>query len=243
MTRKVIQVHGICFLTAIMTAVTLISCMSSSVQWVTQAEENSFIELTPGDAALVRSIYCDVYLEPVDEIKWKKLLGFYRYATGNPHLKTYDIPPLEFMHFIVTNTGDDPLIIKDAFIEAGGEVIRSLSAEEIQQRFPYKRYDIFNFKNLFAMRRFTGEKEDIMSIDYPRQTLDLRFDFISPGDTVVFLRAFDWVSFSYDRYTVAIIVQSGNYARRISFKLKRVQYRKGGPDFRAPEKRSYDDIL
>lgn len=243
MAGKSLRAYCVLPLVLFVFAAASLSCLSSSVIWVTKAEETVFAQLTPGDTALVRSIFCDVSLEPVNEKKLKKLLSFKFYSNGNPLLKSYSIPPFEFMHFVVKNTGKHPLTIEEAYVEAGNRVMQSLTCDDIAKKYPYKRYEIFNFKNLFAMRRLIAEKQNILGIDYSRQTIDVRFNFIAPGDRVVFMRTFDWVPLSFDTFTVVLVVKSAGFARKISFNLKRECYRKGGSLFREQDKRGYDDIL
>ena len=212
------------------------SCRSSVLKRVVAAEENSYVDIRKNNSGLIRSVFCDVYIEHIDAEKWEKLLKFKVYAGETLLLTRYQVPPLEFMHFIIRNTSNYPLVIKEVCIEGERGTIPSLTSHDIERAYRSHLYSVFDFDALYSPRRLTAAHYAIDDIRYESETIGYNFGFIAQGDTVLFVRAFEWIPASMDRFSVVITVKAGGVQRTIRFPMRRYLYRRGGPDFREPER-------
>jgi hypothetical protein len=152
-----------------------------------RAFERGDVDIIKGKAGLMRTIYCDIYIEHVDSEGWEHLrrFPFFRgVGNGNP-------VPVCF-HFIIENTWKKPFLIDRIEILHDGRVIHSEDFSFIKdKRYMEKRFSIY-LPSLMKMRRILTDDILLQDIDFSDDTVEYRLGFIAPGDRVSFFRLFSW---------------------------------------------------
>ncbi len=226
-------------------AVALVHAASCSpgVKRVIEPFENRYIDIPGKGAALARSAACDVFIEHVDPEKWKKLLSFSAYSSGNPLTAAYRVPPFEFFQVVVRNTSDQPIAVEDCYVRWRAGKAVALGAGELRARCRGGSYRIYDFEGLLSFRRVVRGPFSISEMDYAKNTIGLRLQFIPAGDSVLFIRAFDWIPVEADSFDVVLVTRAGGRSSSVSMTMSRREYRTRGKKFAEPRKNEEEDGL
>ena len=95
-----------------------------------EPEQRLVLEVKKGGCALIRTRLCDVAAEPIDHLKWKKLLeqGVF---TGDRRVQAGTrIPKFLFFHLVVSNVGTVPLVIDSVTLHYGTVEKSPVSVDE-----------------------------------------------------------------------------------------------------------------
>ena len=204
-----------------------------------EPEQSLVIEAREGRCAVLRSRICDVAIEQIDPPKWRKLLG-YRMLAGRGSPAETRIPKFAFFHIVVSNMGSLPLGIDSITLHYGSVEKKPIAVEDAVKRSRSPAYRAFDFKKVLAARRLMGDRYCLKKINYERDVIDYRLDFIIPGDRLIRIVAFEWVPVQFRRLRVAVRVsQLGSAEKKvIDFNFRRFEYRTRGAYYRKPGKKS-----
>ena len=97
--------------------------------------ENIAVDILHAWAAGVRSIYCEITVEPADEGRWKDLMKTAAYHRPGSRLVSRRRPPLTAFLVLLKNTVNAPIRIEKTQILAGGDVMEALGADGLGARF------------------------------------------------------------------------------------------------------------
>jgi hypothetical protein len=206
-----------------------------------EPEQRLVLEVKKGRCALIRTRLCDVAAEPVDHLKWRKLLG-QSVFTGDRRVQAEArIPKFLFFHLVVSNVGPVPLVIDSVTLHYGTVEKSPVSVDEALKRSKSPAYRAFRFKNILTDKRLMGDEYCLKKIDYERNVIDYRLGFINPGDRIIRIAVFDWVPVQYRDLRLAVhVLPLGEGAEKkvIDFKFKRFEYRTRGRYYRRPSEKS-----
>ncbi len=173
------KIKKIIFPIIVFLAIQFFSCGGSNGAMFYRAVERADVEIVQGRAGLIRTLYCDVYLEHVDNENWsmiKRNSIFKGAGTGNP------IDPC--FHFIIINTWDKPFEIDKIEAFYKNELIRVEEYNFIKdEKYKDSRYAV-SISSLMKKRRLLTERDVLRDIDFENDTVEYRLGFIAPGDRV-----------------------------------------------------------
>ncbi|MBP7739047.1 MAG: hypothetical protein KA369_23970 [Spirochaetes bacterium] len=199
--------------------------------------ENIAVDILQARAARVRSIYCEITVEPVDEARWKDLMKAAAYRKPGPQMALQRTPTLSAFLVLLKNTLNAPLRIEKAQIVAGDAVMEALRADGLGARFRSPAYGWCDFDRLLSIRRMTGEQEALYKIDIDRDTIETRLDFIPPRDTVLAVMAFEKIPPGIRRFKLRFSIAALGGTREVLIDFTRREYRAAdtGKNERVPD--------
>lgn len=163
-----------------------ISCSSEGkVKGIYRAAERSDVDIVGNRAGLIRTVYCDIYIENLSMDLRQKIFDSDVYRGRGRGL------PLEpCFQFIILNTWNRPLKIENILLRYDNEDHEPELFDYIKDPgYSEKRFAV-NLNNMMQARRLLSDDELIDEIDYDTETVEYRSDFIAPGDKVLFYRFF-----------------------------------------------------
>lgn len=204
-----------------------------------EPEQRLVIEAKEGRCAVLRTRICDVAVEQIDAPKWRRLLG-YRMLAGRGSPTETRIPKFAFFHLVVSNVGSLPLGIDSITLHYGSVEKKPIPVEDAVKRSRSPAYRAFDFKKILAAKRLMGDRYCLKKIDYERDVIEYRLDFINPGDRLIRIVAFEWVPVQFRelRVTVRVSPLGGAEKKVIDFNFRRFEYRTRGTYYRKPGEKS-----
>lgn len=201
------------------------------------------IEMRDERCALIRAQLLDVSLQPIEAEDWEKLLEYEPFA-GEKN-ETQRVPRLLFFQMTALNSGNRPWLLKNLSLAIvhGGTEKSPLSAQKASELYTSPAYSSINFTNLFAPRRLITEKYCIEEIDYERDLIEYRLEFINPGERVLLIYAFEWLPVEVREFSLRATLKEGEVKKSIDFGVRRLEYRAKGTRFTKPEKPRQEHIL
>ncbi|HNX23321.1 MAG TPA: hypothetical protein PKG60_04695 [Spirochaetota bacterium] len=180
--------------------------------------ERADIDIIGGRAGLIRTVYCDIYIEYVDSGSWNYLKNFNMFkgsGKGNP------VDPC--FHFIIVNTWNKPFIIEKVEAAYNGEIIPVEDYSFIKDKsYLGNRYSV-NISSLLKKRRILSDKNLLGEIDFENETAGYRLNFIAPGDKVSFFSFFQRIS-SGKSSKIRVIIKYFDVKKVIDFDIGRFEY-------------------
>lgn len=162
-------------------------CTSAVNKMFYRTVERGDVDIIHGRAGLIRTVYCDIYIEHVDNEIWKQLkeVPFFKgKGTENP-------APVCF-HFIIENTWKKPFQVERVEIIHEGQAFQAEDFSFIKDKtYTERRYSV-NLSSMLKKRRILTDAALLREIDFTDDTIDYRLDFIAPGDRISFFRFFTW---------------------------------------------------
>ncbi|OHD66047.1 MAG: hypothetical protein A2176_09820 [Spirochaetes bacterium RBG_13_51_14] len=198
---------------------------------VTRPAERSDIDIIKSGSALIRSLYCDITAEAVDDALWRKLRTARAYSLVPGSAARQRIPPLTAFHVMVKNTAPTPIRIEKAQVRYGAVARDALAADEIAGRLKSPSYSVYNFCALLSPRRLLEEKDAAGNIDYDRDTISSKLDFVPPNDTVLKLIVFDRIPVEAGTFKLLIRITASGREKIIDFDFTGRDYRTNGEDY------------
>jgi hypothetical protein len=186
---------------------------------------------------LVRSLFADVRAEHIDEAKFHQLLKNKVFIKEDMNAGRYRVPKFIFFQIIAANMGSEPVKVESIELSTGGQTYRALTADEIKKRTPSPAYSLLNIDAIFSPRIIYSEEYGAAAVKYDEDTAGYEFDFISPGDTVLRIAAFDPVPVQHRDHVLKVTVTSSGLVKPVEFHLTREEYRTRGDDFRKKQER------
>lgn len=198
------------------------------------------VDLDEDGRAVIRTLNGEASIQNIETSDWKPLLD--NDIFRNRHASSaYRVPHLLFYAITVKNSGDYPMILKNAELIYGNISNPSLTPDNISKRFSSPFYKIFNFAGILSPLRIVADEESFKNINFDADTVKYKLDFIPAGDTLLQIVSFDYPPASVRSYKIGITISVRGYARTLMFMINRREYRTEGDDF--IEKRYTDEDL
>jgi len=186
--------------------------------WIYRAGERGDVNIVGDRAGLIRTVYCDIYIENLSRELREKIYESDVYGGGG---RGFPVEPC--FQFIITNTWSRPLKIDKISI-------RYDSSDREPEFFDYikdseyaeKRFSV-NLNSMQQYRRLLSDDELIDEIDYDTETVEYRSDFIAPGDKILFYRFFPVVPHRKG-VKIYIIIKYFEMKKIIDFDITRFEY-------------------
>jgi hypothetical protein len=188
------------------------------------------------ESALIRTQYCDMYMEYVDRKKWESVMKFNLYSNGKI---SYRIPHFSPYFITVKNAFTKPLKITGIYLLARGNIYPRLNTEELKKEFGTEQYENFNFSSLNTARRLLPVSLEVdvtapslTKINFEKDTVSFFPDYIAPEDIIVFFAFFKAASTIDNKYKIKIELDAGGIKKVIDFDFIKSEYRTEGKHFR-----------
>jgi hypothetical protein len=209
-----------------LSAAFLLSCLPGErLVHVTRPVERTDVEITAGGGALIRSVYCDVTVEPADAAFWDRVGRTAAYGKKPSPGARRRVPPLAAFHLIIKSTIGSPLRLERARITAGDTARDSLTRDAVARRLSSPAYSCYDFAGLLSYRRLMVERDSSRWIDYDRETIASTLDFIPPGDSVVTMVLFERPPVGQERFRITLEFSSLGGRKAVSCDFDRRDYR------------------
>ena len=204
----------------------LLSCLPGErLVHLVRPVERTDVEITADGGALIRSVLCDVTIEPADAALWDRLAKTAAYGKKPAPGARRRVPPLAAFHLIIKSTVGSPLRLERSRISYGDGAGDSLERGAVARRLASPAYSYYNFAGLLSYRRLTRERDSCRWIDYDRETLASTLDFIPPGDTVVTMMLLERPSAGQERFRLTLEFSSAGNRRAVSCDFTARDYR------------------
>lgn len=172
-------------LIAMLAAISVIGCFRSSDSVFLRADERADVEIVKGRAGLIRTVYCDIYIEYVDADGWNYIR---KNSTFRGDGIGYPVKPCFFI--IVVNTWNRPVVVEKVESLYNGKLNAAEDFSFIRDPdYAASRYSV-NLDRMMKPRRLLSDGDIFEEIDFDEDSLEYRLDFIAPGDRVSFFRFF-----------------------------------------------------
>jgi len=202
----------------VMLMMQLLNCTSGGQTLFYRPMERSDVDIIGGRVGLIRTVYCDIYIEYVDTESWNYLKTFSIFkgnGKGNP------VDPC--FHFIIVNTWNKPFIVDKVEASYMGEIIPIEDYSFIKDRnYLDDRYSV-NISSLLKKRRVLSEEDLLREIDFEDETAEYRLNFIAPGDKVSFFSFFRRVP-SGKSTKIRVAIKYFDLKKVIDFDIGRFEY-------------------
>ncbi len=225
----------------IMVMLALLSCQPrNGLLQETLPSESAVVEILGIKIARVRSISCDIMVEPVNAEGWDRLAKASVYRRAGPGPVVRRIPPVAAFLVILKNTVNAPIRLAKTRIICSGTTMELLTAETIITRFRSPSYSWLDFGRLLSFRRLVAEPESLAKIDFDRDTIETRLDFIPPQDTVIIVTAFDRIPVEFRKFKLLFTIAAMGATRDIAVEFNRNEYPAGDKKIKKAET-DYDE--
>jgi len=192
-----------------------IGCSSTDKISFYRAVERADTEIINGKVGLIRTIYCDIFIEHIDSNTWQ-------YIKKNNAFKGEGIesPSDPCFHFIVENTWNKPIVIDKIEILNKDNIAPSEDYSFIKDKnYLENRYAI-NISSLLKNRRILSEHILVKDIDFKDDTALYGLDFIAPGDKVSFFKFFGNIP-SGKLSKIRVTIKYSDFKKVIDFDIAR----------------------
>ena len=202
----------------IISGVFALSCVPGSGGMIYRAVERGDVEIVKNRAGLIRTLYCDIYIEHLDRELRSRITESAIYKGGGK-----DFPAEPCFQFIILNTWNKPVTVENIRVQYNNEVYDPEFYDYVKDPgYLAKRFNV-NLPAMWKYRRLLGEAELIKEIDYDSDTIDYRADFIAPGDRVLFFRFFRVIPHRRD-VKISVTIKYFDMKKIIDFDIGRFEY-------------------
>ncbi len=190
------------------------------------------VDIRKGGCALIHGRYFDVSAEAIDEERWANLVRSASFARQRDSKAEPRTPRIPFFNIVVYNADSEPVAVKKITVRYGDKEMAALSIESVREKCKSPSYKLYDFDKLLKNRRLLRDEVCLKQIDFDRDSLEYRFDFINPGERVSRIIAFDWLPVEYRNFVLSVEIVSSKFKKVIDFDFHRFEYRKKGEVFR-----------
>ncbi|MCL1834370.1 MAG: hypothetical protein FWG49_07710, partial [Leptospirales bacterium] len=145
-------------------------------------------EIINGKVGLIRTIYCDIFIEHIDSSTWNYIKKFDTFKG-----KGIETPADPCFHFIVENTWNKPIVIDKIEIINQDNTASTEDYSFIKDTHYLENRYAVNISSLLKSRRILSEHILIRDIDFEEDTALYRMYFIAPGDKLSFFKFFSYI--------------------------------------------------
>lgn len=196
----------------------LLNCSGADKTLFYRAAERADVDIVDGRAGLIRSAYCDIYIENLNSESWDYLKNF-KFFKGNGRGNPVD----PCFHFIIVNTWDKPFIVDKIDVLYKGETISPEDYSFIRDKnYLENRYSV-NISSFMKKRRLFTDKNLLMDIDFESESAEYRLDFIAPGDRVSLFTFFQRVP-AGKKSKIRVSIKYFDIKKVIDFDIDRFEY-------------------
>ncbi len=205
-------------------------------------KEKYGVEAGKDGYAACRDGTMELSVEPVSDNHWQKLLGFECFKNRKSTSSSWRTPKLLFHHLTIKNTGTGPVRIAGIKIGYGQAEKSAISSGEIKKICKSPAYSMIDFTSLVKSRRILGRDISLNDIDFDRDTIEYRLDFIGGGDLISRMIAFEWIPVEFRTYKITLQLETLGDIKIINLEFNRMEYHESGP-FSRPEEDDLEDEL
>lgn len=228
----------------ILPLMTCLSCIRTGLMHEIKPTDRADVETTKYGTAIIRSIYCDIFVEAVDAILWRNIRNSDAYGkTPQPGILQRN-PPLVAFQAIVKNTLNAPIQLKKAQLIFSSGAMNAITVTGIGKQLNSPSYSGFNFSAMLSFRRLISEWDYMKNVDYDRDTIDLKLNFVPPRDTVLTIIAFERIPVEVRTFKLQFMIEAMGNIKTIDFDFARHEYRAGEKDDSGKNKKeraTYDE--
>lgn len=208
----------ILFIVTISISFFLFCCSGVKSRQIYRAAERGDVDIVGGRAGLIRTVYCDIYIENLNSELRQRVYDSEIFKGGGRGM------PMEpCFQFLIVNTWNRPLTIEKI-------VLRYDNSDHEPEFYDYikdpgykeKRFAV-NLDSMMQIRRLLTDDELIDEIDYDFETVEYRSGFIAPGDKVLFFRFFPVVP-QRKNVKIYISIKYFDMKKIIDFDISRFDY-------------------
>ena len=191
--------------------------------------------------SVITSKNYEISIEPINKSHWGMIDVSKLFFKNNKSLSNTRLPRLAFFQIIISNTGRNPIEIKNISLKNNNINRTNLSLEEVENKCKSPVYSIFKFDKILSNKRLFSSSMCPKKIDYKIDTIDYNLQFILPQDKIIKIVAFEWIPVEYRKFSIEIKLKSlnndNNNNKNIAvFDFTRFEYRTKGRVFTRPEK-------
>lgn len=201
------------------------SCLSPGLVHTITPVERPDVETTRYGTALIRSLYCDIVAEPLDKRSWRKIRSSRAYGKTLDPGSFQRTPPLTAFQAVIKNTVNAPIQLKKAQLCFGPHTVDALNADSLRYRLRSSSYSGFNLDAIPSLRRLISEWDLTEDIDYDRDTIDMKLDFIPPRDSILTIIPFERMPVASRTFKLRLVIAAMGSAKTIDFDFTRDEYR------------------
>jgi len=215
------------FLILILSASLCTSCLRTGLVRSITPVERPDVEATKYGTATVRSLYCDIMVEPVDDGLWRSIRNSAAYGKTPDPGSLQRTPPLTAFQVVVKNTLNAPIQLRNTQLSFGPRTMEAQTADGVRDRLKSPSYSGFNLDAIFSFRRLISERDGSEAIDYDRDTVDMKLDFIPPRDSVLTIIVFERMPVSSRTFKLRFVIAAMGNLKTIDFDFIRDEHREG----------------
>jgi hypothetical protein len=184
----------------------------------------------------------ELTLEIINDKQWSKLLGYECFKNIKSESSVWRSPKIMFHHVTIKNNSNSPVRITNIKLQYGQIEKYPLPPDEIKKRCISPLYSMIDFSSLLKNRRLLCNDYNLEDIDFDKNSIEYKLDFINSGDLISKITAFEWIPVEYRTYKIIFQLESPGDVKIIDFEFSRLEYREKGP-FSRPEKEDVEDEL
>ncbi|MDY6934183.1 MAG: hypothetical protein SVZ03_08165 [Spirochaetota bacterium] len=192
---------------------------------------------------VVMGEFYKIAVEYIDMSYWTNLMKNDIFSSKGEGISNMRKPKLMFFHIVFSNTGIGILEVEGIKLRYGEIEMKDLSIEDVQKRCKSPVFKVLDLDKLFSNRRYLNQSNSLKEIDYIKDVIDYKFEFILPQDRILKVVAFDWIPVEYRQFKLIIRLKSFNIEKEIDFDFKRHEYRRKGNHFREPLKDEEEESI
>ncbi len=221
----------------------LTSCSShNGILRESMPAKRTVIDVRKDGTMVLRNIYSDIYLKKLGPEDWKQISESPALTREKNGVRVYRIPRKFFFRAVVKNTWKVPVKISDIKIRYANKTLSEISITKLKKDLKSPAYSIFRIEEIFTPRRLLIDPEEIKNLSYENDTIKYTLDFITPGEAVMVICAFDWIPVEQRKYSVIFTIRAKEAKKIIDFELTRFEYRTRGKYYLKPAKDALDEI-
>jgi hypothetical protein len=119
----------------------------------------------------------------------------------------------------------------------GPHTMDAMTAVGVRDRLKSSPYSGFNLDAILSFRRLISEPDLNEAIDYDRDTIDMKLDFIPPRDSVMTIIAFEKMPVASRKFKLRLVIAAMGNLKTIDFDFARDEYRTGKKENREQYKK------
>jgi len=191
--------------------------------------------------ALIRSLYCDISLQQIQDWQWEKILSSKSLINPKIRKKIYRVPKVLFFETTIKNTWKYPVEIEKITIDYGKTSKKSLTHSDMAMQYKSPLYKLFNFEEIFKTRRVIAKKKPLDTMNFSTETIPYRISFIPPGDLALKIFALEKPESRERNYRITFHLKLLKEKKVIAFNIMRFEYRTRGKNFIKTRKKNHEN--
>lgn len=192
--------------------------------------------------AIIRSVKYEAAAEFLHDADWEKLLKYDVFQKKKEGVSNPRIPRLHFFQVVITNLSEAPLQVESITLKYGDTEQAALTPAEVMKKCASPAYSLFSFEGILSFKKLIAERACSSQINYGKDLIDYRLDFISPGDRVLKIAAFAWIPVEQRDLRIVLALKFPGEKKIVDFDFHRSEYRTRGGQFVKPARKEEKEI-